>query len=305
MKTLITTITFFLLGFFASAQNCGSIVGFDYTIHNNNNGTSTYDFWLTVQATSGGDKSVKFSIYCGNYYFIQNQCASSHAQTTVYHYGPYTATSCSNEIQLLWSGHTNSVCGGTTCIPPQVYQGPNLLPVEMVSFKVEKQAEAALVTWATASEKNNDKFVVERSTDGSDFVEIGEIAGNGTTDEAKSYRFIDKNPATGINYYRLKQVDFNGTEDFSSVASIAFEQGESVRIYPTLVQNSLNISMPKEIAASELTLVILNMQGAKVFQTQVQGATLQNITLSTLNPGQYLVHITNHQIKEQTIIFKQ
>lgn len=303
MKSLFAILSLISFGFLANAQNCGQVTNFEHTIQNNNNGTSTYDFWITVQSTSGGNKSVKYTIKCGNYVFIQNGCASSHATTTVYHLGPFTVTTISGEVQLTWSGHTNAVCGGATCIPPQVFQRTQL-PVELSTFNTTLQASSVIVDWTTESEQNNDKFIVERSNNGRDFEPIGEVSGNGTTYKTSNYRFVDSNPALGVNYYRLKQIDFNGNFEYSPVSSAIFESMEGILVFPTVAREVLSVALPEQIADEDLNLAIYNMQGAKVYGTNLQGSTAHQLDLPALQPGQYLVSIGNGQINKQTIIVK-
>ena len=67
-----------------------------------------------------------------------------------------------------------------------------------------------VLSWKTASEINNSHFEIERSNNGKDFIKIGEIAGQGTSNSTKRYQFTDKNPGSAQQYYRLKQVDFDG-----------------------------------------------------------------------------------------------
>jgi hypothetical protein len=97
---------------------------------------------------------------------------------------------------------------------------PAPLPVTLTSFTgklVNKQTE---LRWATASEKNNAEFLVERSLDGRKFETLGTVKGNGTTNVAQYYAFTDAKPAQGTNYYRLKQIDFEGASEYSKIVAV-------------------------------------------------------------------------------------
>jgi hypothetical protein len=97
------------------------------------------------------------------------------------------------------------------------------LPVELVRFTAEPQGDDALLRWATASEKNNDHFDVEASADGKNFRRMGVVAGHGTTTQTSEYQLIDKaiaHYAADLVYYRLRQVDTDGTETFSPVRQV-------------------------------------------------------------------------------------
>jgi hypothetical protein len=100
------------------------------------------------------------------------------------------------------------------------------LPITLISFegKMKKNNEITL-TWATASELNNNFFVIERSTGSDEFMELATVTGAGTSNTRVDYESIDHNPAFGKNYYRLKQVDFDGKYSYSKI--IALENNHS------------------------------------------------------------------------------
>lgn len=102
-------------------------------------------------------------------------------------------------------------------------QQVNPLPVEMLFFKGEKAGEEVLLNWETASELNNDYFIIERATDQTGFREIGRADGNGTSTQLHTYTFTDMAPSIGNNYYRLKQTDFNGAFEYSNSVAIHFD----------------------------------------------------------------------------------
>lgn len=97
------------------------------------------------------------------------------------------------------------------------------LPVELISFTGTKQSNDVLLKWITASEKNSDYYIVERSTDGSTFSSIGRVAAAGNSNTTLNYSLIDHQPNLGENYYRLKQVDKDGTVTYSSIILINFD----------------------------------------------------------------------------------
>lgn len=299
MKYLIIFIALFIAFQHLSAQNCGMVTNFSHHIQGNNNGTSTYTFQVTVQATSGGSKSVSLNIRCGTYYFVTNQCEASLATTRVINFGPYTVPTCTGEIQLVWSGHSNATCGGTTCNALQVFAS---LPVELTSFDIAKAADAAILSWETASEKNNEKFIVERSADGIKYEQIGEVSGNGTTNETKSYKHIDSNPSLGVNYYRLKQVDFDGKYEYSPISSVEIYPTSEIAVFPTIFSETLNITLPEQMVDEEINITIFNLQGAKVFNSNVQGNTMNKLTMPALQPGQYILHIGNGRFAKTALV---
>jgi hypothetical protein len=94
------------------------------------------------------------------------------------------------------------------------------LPVELISFEAKAMDNHNLLTWTTASEINNDHFVIEKSSDGISFLEIGTERGMGNSTVAHEYFFRDFEIENGTTFYRLKQVDFDGTDNYSSIATV-------------------------------------------------------------------------------------
>ncbi len=112
------------------------------------------------------------------------------------------------------------------------------LPVELISFEVKDEYNAVRLDWITASEINNDYFTIERSLDGVEFTDISTVNGLGNSTTTHSYTAYDKSPSNGINYYRLKQTDFDGNESWSEIRSVSYMKTGLVAIYPNPVIGS-------------------------------------------------------------------
>ncbi|MBO2010762.1 T9SS type A sorting domain-containing protein [Hymenobacter negativus] len=93
------------------------------------------------------------------------------------------------------------------------------LPVELTRFEALASTQAMNLSWATASEKNSDRFEVQRSATGEAYQTIGMVKGQGSSTSAHTYSFVDSRPFTGRAYYRLRQVDTDGTVTFSPVVA--------------------------------------------------------------------------------------
>ena len=100
------------------------------------------------------------------------------------------------------------------------------------------------VQWRTASELNSSHFVVERSQDGSNFAPIGSVAASGTTQGLTEYGHVDRAPHTGPNYYRLRQVDLDGSTTFSYVVQASCHAGGNVLGEPFPNPTSGNVAIP-------------------------------------------------------------
>ncbi|MFT3885791.1 MAG: hypothetical protein QM724_10270 [Flavobacteriales bacterium] len=109
-----------------------------------------------------------------------------------------------------------------------------VLPVELLFLQAEPRTHAVDLSWATTSERNSSHFVVERSRDARDFAPIGEVNAAGDSQQRIDYFFADAAPAKGINYYRLKQVDRDGSFHYSNVISAFFGDAPA---QPLLIPN--------------------------------------------------------------------
>ncbi len=139
------------------------------------------------------------------------------------------------------------------------------LPVEWLSFTARGETEGynhSILEWATATEKNCSHYVIQHSTDGVTFSSIGEERGAGTTTERQDYDFIHDEPVIGVNYYRLKQVDFDGKYEYSNVVSVKFEMELpklSMQLFPNPTSGILNIQIGKVIETP--TFQVFDIQG--------------------------------------------
>ncbi|WP_436516857.1 hypothetical protein [Ekhidna sp. To15] len=172
--------------------------------------------------------------------------------------------------------------------------GSTPLPVELLYFKSTSD-DGVKLNWATASEINNDYFAIERSEDGSYFYEIGQVEGNGNTSEMIQYEFTDKFAFAPIEYYRLRQVDFDGQFEYFEVQRVntKLDRTQSkLTAYPTLVQDKiLTLSSTQSFMVKEI--MFYNISGGET-KNLTHNATKENalsyrINLAELKRGMYLM----------------
>lgn len=121
------------------------------------------------------------------------------------------------------------------------------LPVELIDFTGKVIDHTIQLNWQTASELNNEGFDIERLSQTEGWQKIGSVQGNGTASAIQRYTFTDDHPQKGVNYYRLKQVDFDGRFDYSSVVSIDFNplnNEPSIKVYPNPIVDYLWFDRP-------------------------------------------------------------
>src|SRR4029077_10054898 len=122
--------------------------------------------------------------------------------------------------------------------------GASPLPVTLLDFNaVYNNTENDVnITWSTSSQVNNKLFTVERSLDGTSFSEIADLPGAGTNSQILNYSTIDPNPVPGIDYYRLKQTDYDGSFTYSKVVPVNVTANNSLVLFPNPVQSDLMVS---------------------------------------------------------------
>jgi hypothetical protein len=179
------------------------------------------------------------------------------------------------------------------------------LPITLISFKVSSLENTISLTWATASEKNFDKFIIERSADASTFEAIAEVKGAGNSVNTLHYNYADHLPLSGKNYYRLKSVDFDGSFEYSKVILAEYAGAKDFTIYPNPSNGeSINYQASFEPQAGDQVIVIdgLGVQVATASIEQASGAITFN---NTLKSGSYIVkYISNHYKKVERLVIK-
>lgn len=167
-----------------------------------------------------------------------------------------------------------------------------ILPVELTNLSGKTKRETINITWATATELNNSHFEIERSPDGRNYAPIGRVQGNGTVYNPIDYTFIDQQPIPGLNYYRLKQVDYDGAFEYFGPIAVDFKGGDQdrpIKIYPTVVTDQLSVEWDTE-ATGDLSLTILDMNG-RVMQERMleEKSRTTQVPVGALPRGAYLL----------------
>jgi hypothetical protein len=264
--------------------------------------------------TSGGSGGTLFTINCGGQAYVNgNVNFGTGGGNTVTNNNSSSSPTGSNGspvIGLYVNGSTTAQTTTGTIGTKSQLQSNDLpfynyiaglsgspLPVTLMFFKATvASSQAVELDWATANELNFDHFEIERSADGKTFEAIGTVNGHGTTSVRQDYAFTDNFPLSGISYYRLKSVDFDGyTEIFSAVA-VKNETTKSVHVYPVPVENSeINVFFNFE-PTEDATLVVLDLSGQEIERTNLKsGESIYHVT-STAKTGVYVLKIYSSEI---------
>ncbi len=189
---------------------------------------------------------------------------------------------------------------GITSFSPFAIEDNNQpLPIELLSFTGLKLDDQTLLEWVTSSEINNSHFEIQRSNDGINFINIGEVQGAGNSNIELNYRFIDENPVTGLNYYRLKQVDFDGQYEYSNIINVQFIKslikGEIINIQPNPTSGHLNIEWYQD-SDYQSQIIISDALGKVIKSVKInsqEGNNFIDIDLSKYFKGIYFIQIKN------------
>ena len=247
---------------FDSANPCNTINGTN-GVDNNKNVAAVADAGLNPTDKVGG---FTFTVYL-------EDVAPSTAP------GANTTTS---------SAFSSTVNGFTIATP---------LPIELTSFTAKNSDENITLYWNTASETNNNYFLVEHSLDGVNFKKIGKVQGAGESTISQNYKFTHLQPNKGLNYYRIKQVDFDGKYSTSNIIFTKFKKKGKFNLYPTLAVSKINITLPEE--GQNFVYTILNYTGQVVQKGKIENNTFtKEINIENFPVGYYFIQITNRSSSE-------
>jgi len=165
------------------------------------------------------------------------------------------------------------------------------LPVVLKSFTAKKEDSKIVLNWETTSEINNDYFVVERSADALLWSSLATIKGSATTENAQQYKTTDEQPMSNINYYRLKQVDFDKTNSYSRIVSVDMGNFSISNLWPNPVNEVLNITLDKDFQQADFEITDINGTSVRKLQ-KVPANNAVKIPVGNLPVGTYFMKIT-------------
>ena len=180
--------------------------------------------------------------------------------------------------------------------------GPQVLPIELLSFYATPKTQSILVEWSTAAEVNNDFFTIEKSRDGTAFESVATVNGAGNSSSERSYSTEDTDPWEGLSYYRLKQTDFNGFTVAFELVTVTYQLNSefSFSIYPNPNAGEHFMMFVNAEKDSELLTVVYDIIGRPVYSrsiiTRRKGENIFDFEMGTLfAPGMYTISLSSGQ----------
>ncbi|MEZ4114242.1 MAG: hypothetical protein R3B65_02250 [Candidatus Paceibacterota bacterium] len=155
--------------------------------------------------------------------------------------------SSSLEIRLCAFNSVSSVSGSWMIDNVRIYAEETVLPIELLDFSGKESGDDVELSWTTLTERDNDYFTVLRSSDATNWQEVGRVSGAGTSYAPLTYRLVDENPFTGINFYKLRQTDFDETFVDSRIISVEFTESEMLIAFPNPVKTRERFNASQKI----------------------------------------------------------
>lgn len=177
---------------------------------------------------------------------------------------------------------------------PSLGQDLSVLPVMFTDFKAHLQGRKVLLEWITVEEAGNKGFYIERSINADSWQEIGFVLGSGNSSATNTYKFQDHQPFFGTNYYRLRQMDFDGSFDYSSVVLVSTQENvnEYAHVYPNPAGDMLYVNLPFA-SANDLQLTIYHWNSSIALSKHVRPdeTLVEKLDVSQLPAGIYTLQI--------------
>lgn len=190
------------------------------------------------------------------------------------------------------------------CIAMLGTASASAMPVQFYTFEAQFTDEGIALNWSTISETGSMHFVVERSSNGNDWTNLGTLEGQGNSSTYNAYQFIDQQLGELKMYYRICQVDFSGMMHFSNVISVKRHQlyVESIKAYPNPVNNRLMVPFGENEMHARID--VMDSVGKIVHQHEFLSPGTAELDLATLPKGYYFVRIQSGESESIQRIFK-
>ena len=194
-----------------------------------------------------------------------------------------------NEISFQLQGEFNYLA-----IDNFTWTKAGILPVNVIQFSGNNQSGKVSLNWSTSCESNSSHFLVERSTNGTNYTAIARIKGGGNSSILTNYQTFDENPASGNNYYRLVAVDFDGKRKNHGVVLIKNQGGYfSTGVYPNPSSgNSITLKGGNNLMGQLYTIIDIS---GKVLQNGIISGSSQSINISSIAKGNYFLKLSDGQ----------
>lgn len=252
------------------------------------NGTSAPTSLYTLQGTMGCGSS-------SHYFDLPNNSNQGSVLSSSNVWTSLTNCSIANVINMSCSQVTIEIEGPG--ISHRYVSGiiNSILPVKLVDFTTQLNQGTVKINWSTATEENNDNFIIERSANGNDWSAIKTVKGAGNSTSLIKYESTDFSPLSGTSYYRLRQTNFDGQTTFSEVRTVENTNAKNkISLFP--IPNSGNtVTLAGITNLNEQEISLMNAAGSVLYRSNL---TKTSVELPNLNAGLYIIVLRNKMTGE-------
>lgn len=193
---------------------------------------------------------------------------------------------------------TNASCGS---IMPIGSYSPAPLPIELINFSLRSNESSVDLDWSTASEQDNAYFQLERAGADRNFEVLAKIDGALNSSNINTYAYTDASPLSGLNYYRLVQVDLDGTMHYHNTLSYQQSGKGELTVYPNPAKDQLMVGTADMIGG---TLELCDLSG-RIIQTKIITGKLSELSIDALQSGMYILSVEYNGIRFNDRFVKQ
>ncbi|WP_299704654.1 T9SS type A sorting domain-containing protein [uncultured Pontibacter sp.] len=212
--------------------------------------------------------------------------------TAAYESEPFYLITATTNTTTVSTGFDTETCEDSPIVP---------LPVELISFTGKATQSGIELKWSTASEQNNDRFEIEHSADAKAFNKIGTVSGVGNTSLTQHYSFETEYMEKGVHYFRLRQIDTDGTFEFSKTIAVSVSQNPltaaGMALYPNpTTGGEVTVALQNPATQQGAQVQIMHMNGRVVHTEQIAPGGIHtsiSIPRLQLTKGMYMVTLRN------------
>ncbi len=165
------------------------------------------------------------------------------------------------------------------------------LPVELLTLEAYRKSADVILEWVTNKEINNDYFTVEHAAGSNEFEAVGEVDGAGTSDEAQYYQFTHHRAVRGLNYYRLRQVDFDGSVHYSPAIAVTIEVSDLFLVRPSHAADKIHVEF-YDFYEKDIELSVFDLVGKKRMEDHlIAGRNAITLSIDHLEAGHYFIRM--------------
>lgn len=182
---------------------------------------------------------------------------------------------------------TFSIAGGDDYVLVSVaLSSVTPLPVQFISFNAYSNSREVIISWSTAVEMNSDYFTLQRSKDGVSFENVIDIKASGNSSTVKNYSVVDSDPYQGVNYFRVKEIDFDGSFQFSGTVAVTIHSlsDDSLSVFPNPSATLFTVE-----AGREGQYYLLNEIGQTIRELNLNAENNYKINIESMNSGIYFL----------------